>query len=302
MQEAIRKAEVLVEALGWIREFRDRYVVVKLGGSALEEEAAVRSLLTDVIFMETVGMRPILVHGGGKAISVAMQSAGIQSRFVQGRRYTDQATLDIVSKTLASDISATLVAEIKRQGGKARALHFQTENCLSAELLTLDNENGEPIDLGRVGRVTGIDRTVIDATLNAGAIPVLPSVALDNAGERLNVNADTAAAALARFLQAEKLIFLSDIVGICRDRHDPQSLISHLDVPGCRAMIADGTIDAGMVPKVEAAMEALTSGVRKVHIVDGRMEHSVLLEIYSDTGVGTEIVASEQSKIPQQPR
>ena len=290
MLEAIRKASVLIEALPWIRQFRDRYVVVKLGGSALEEQDAVKSLLTDIIFMETVGMKPILVHGGGKAISKAMAAAGIEPKFVAGRRYTDEATLDIVSRTLANEISESLVEEIERQGGEGKAVHFGTDNCLKAEPLTLPSDNGEPVDLGRVGKVTSVDTDLLAATIGAGKIPVIPSVAVGEDG-LFNVNADTAAAAVATFLNAEKLVFLTDIPGICRDRHDESSLISHLNTVECRQLISDGIIDAGMVPKVDAALEALAAGVRKVHIVDGRMQHSVLLEIYSDKGVGTEIVA-----------
>lgn len=290
MLEAIRKASVLIEALPWIRQFRDRYVVVKLGGSALEETDAVKSLLTDIIFMETVGMKPILVHGGGKAISQAMTTAGIEPRFVEGRRYTDDETLKIVSQTLANEISASLVEEIERQGGQAKALHFGTDSCLTGERLTLPGADGEPVDLGRVGKVTSVNTDLLAATIGAGRIPVIPSVAVGEDG-LLNVNADTAAAAVATFLNAEKLVFLTDIPGICRDRHDESSLITHLDTVKCRQLISDGIIDAGMVPKVDASLDALAAGVRKVHIVDGRMQHSVLLEIYSDSGVGTEIVA-----------
>ena len=290
VDEAIRKANVLIEALGWIRRFRGGYVVVKLGGSALEEPDAVRSFLTDVIFMETVGMRPILVHGGGKAISRAMAAAGIERTFVQGRRYTDERTLEIVAQVLAGEICPALVAEIERQGGKARALSVLTENCLIGRRLAMTGPEGEALDLGRVGEVVDIDRDLIAQTCAEGTIPVIPSIARDRKGEKLNVNADTAAAAVARLLKAEKLVFLSDVPGIFADRDDTDSLISHLEAPRCRQLIAEGVIESGMVPKVEAALEALEAGVGKVHIVDGRMPHSVLLEIYSDRGIGTEIV------------
>jgi acetylglutamate kinase len=288
--DAIRKADVLLDALNWIRQFRDRHVVIKLGGSAMEETAAVRQFLTDVIFMETVGMRPILVHGGGKAINAAMNQAGIAPRFVQGRRYTDDATLEIVAKVLAGDICQSLVDEIERQGGDAAGLSYLTVNCLKGRRLTLPGPNGEQLDLGRVGEVVDIDRDLLLTTCRAGKIPVLPSVALDDAGGKLNVNADTAAAAVARLIQAEKLVFLSDVPGIFLDRHDPTTLQSHLNSSRCRELIASGVIDAGMVPKVEAALEALAAGVKKVHIIDARIPHSVLLEIYSQEGIGTEIV------------
>ncbi|MEQ8636584.1 acetylglutamate kinase [Gimesia maris] len=290
MEGAVRKAAVLIEALSWIRRFRGRYVVIKLGGSALEEEAAVKSFLTDVIFMRTVGMHPILVHGGGKAISQAMNSAGIEPRFVNGRRFTDEQTLEIATDVLANQISASLVQEIQSQGAKAEALHFGTRNCLHGEQLTLQAEDGSAVDLGHVGFVTDVDQDLLAEICQSDAIPVIPSVALDASGQKLNVNADTAAAALARILKAEKLVFLSDVPGIFLDRHDPETLVSHLETQRCRALIADGTIDAGMVPKVDAALEALASGVGKVHIVDARLPHSILLEIYSDKGIGTEIV------------
>jgi len=291
VDEAIRKADVLIEALGWIRRFRDTYVVVKLGGSTLDDSGAVDGFLTDMVFMETVGMKPILIHGGGKAINRAMDEAGIEPRFVRGRRFTDEKTLEIASRVLAEEICPQLVGAIERLGGEAAALSYSTENILLGKKLTLEDESGQPIDLGMVGRVVDINRDVLQRTSDAGMIPVIPCVALTADGDRLNVNADTAAAAVARFLNAEKLVFLSDVPGILRDRNQVDSLISHLEAKDCRRLIDEGVIDAGMVPKIEAALEALRSGVRKVHIVDAKMPHSVLLEIYSNKGVGTEIVS-----------
>jgi acetylglutamate kinase len=290
LDEAIRKASVLVEALGWIRQFRGRYVVIKLGGSALEEADAVRAVLTDIICLATVGMKPVLVHGGGKAISHAMQARGIEPHFVDGRRFTDERTMDIVAAVLAKEICGGLVAEIKRQGAEAVGLSYLSRNCLLGKKLLLKGARGEPVDLGRVGEVVALDRRPLDDAVGEGAIPVIPSVALDTSGAKLNVNADTAAAAVARFLGAEKLVFLSDVAGIYRDRNDPGSLISHLPASLCRGLIVEGVIDAGMVPKIEASLDALTAGVRKVHIVDAAMPHALLLEFYSDQGVGTEIV------------
>lgn len=290
MDDAVRKADVLVEALSWIRQFRDRYVVIKLGGSALDDPRSVRACLTDVVFMETVGMRPILVHGGGKAITRAMEQAGIEPRFVHGRRYTDESTLDIVSRVLAEEICDSIVDEIQALGGRAVGLSFRTQNVLIGEKLLLEEPGGEPIDLGRVGRVVDIQRDLLMATCRADTVPVLPCVAVDRAGDLLNVNADTAAAAVARLLGAEKLVFLSDVAGIFLDRNDERTLQRHLTATRCRELIADGTIETGMIPKVEAGIEALEAGVRKVHLVDARFPHSLLLEIYSDEGVGTEIV------------
>ena len=290
VQDAIRKANVLVEAMGWIRQFRDRYMVIKLGGSALEEPESVRRCLRDIVFMESVGMRPILVHGGGKAINRAMERSGITTRFVEGRRYTDEGTLEIVSRVLADEICESLVDEIRSQGGRAVGLSFRTQNVLYGKRLLLPNPAGAPIDLGRVGRVTELNRDVLTAVCRSRTIPVIPSIALAEDGGKLNVNADTAAADLARLLRAEKLVFLSDVPGILRDRKDPNSLISHLNGTQCRGLIQEGIIDSGMIPKVEAALDALEAGVRKVHIIDAKIPHSLLLEIYSDTGIGTEIV------------
>jgi acetylglutamate kinase len=292
VNEAIRKADVLIEALSWIRQFRDRYVVIKLGGSALENPESVRSFLTDVLFLETVGMRPVLIHGGGKDISNAMTEAGIEPRWVHGRRYTDEATLEIASNVLAGDISSRLVNQLADLGGEAIRLSFMDDsNCLIGEKLQLEADDGSSVDLGLVGHVTGIQESLISETIDRGQIPVIPCLAETTDGQLLNVNGDTAAAAVARLLSAEKLVFVSDVPGILRDRDDPESLISHLTVAQSRALIADGTVAAGMVPKVEAALEALESGVGKLHIVDGRMPHSVILEIYSNKGIGTEIVA-----------
>lgn len=292
--EAIKKADVLIEALNWIQRFRGKYVVIKFGGSALEETEAVKAFLTDVIFMSSVGMKPILIHGGGKAISKAMADAGIEPRFVQGRRYTDEKTIDIVANVLAGEICNSLVEEINSRNGKAVPLNYQTQNCLIGRKLELKDESGEPVDLGRVGEVFDINRELLKRTCDDGVIPVLPSVAVDRGGQLLNVNADTAAAAVAGFLGAEKLMFLSDVPGICRDKDNLDTLIRHVDGAACRKLIEEGVVAAGMVPKVEAALEALAAGVGKVHIVDGRTPHSILLEIYSDTGIGTELVLHDR--------
>lgn len=290
MDEAIRKAGVLIEALGWIRRFRGKYVVIKLGGSAQEDPQAVRRVLTDVIFMETVGMKPIVIHGGGKAISRAMSEAGIEPRFVQGRRYTDEATLEIAARVLAEEICGSLVEEIQRQGAEAVGLSYLTRNCLIGEKLQIHDEGGNPLDLGRVGHVVDLNRDLLAEVCGSEQIPVIPPVVLDAENQKLNVNADTAAADVARLLKAEKLVFLSDVPGIFMERENPKTLVPHLDSERCRELIGAGIIDSGMVPKVEAALEALQAGVGKVHIVEGSMPHSLLLEIYSDKGVGTEIV------------
>jgi acetylglutamate kinase len=282
------KADVLIEALGWIRQFRDKITVIKLGGSVMEDPAALRHLLVDVVFMETVGMRPVLVHGGGAAISRAMEAAGIQPRFVQGRRYTDEATLEIVERVLAFETNEAIAERIEQYGGRSAPLNFRTTNVLWGERLTL-SDGGEPIDLGNVGHVTRVDRSTIDNLCYAGIVPVIPSMCRTEKGEKLNVNADTAATAVAQAMGAEKLIFLSDVNGVRANKEDPDSLIHSLTADQARELIRTGAIDKGMIPKVEACLETLDKGIRKIHIIDGRQRHSLLLEIYTNKGVGTEI-------------
>jgi acetylglutamate kinase len=251
-------------------------------------------MLLDIVFMETVGMRPVVVHGGGTAISRQMAEAGIQPRFIHGRRYTDDATLAIVETTLATELNEHLARRIEELGGRAMNLNFRTTNVLFGERITLEAENGEEIDLGHVGRVTRVDRSTIENLGYAGQVPVIPSMCVDEkTGQKLNVNADTAATAVAQALGAEKLVYLSDVNGVRLDKRDESTLIHSLTASQARQLIRDGVIDAGMIPKVEACLETLDKGVRKVHIIDGRLRHSLLLEIYTNTGVGTEIVKDE---------
>ncbi|WP_146450452.1 acetylglutamate kinase [Bythopirellula polymerisocia] len=293
MQDAIQKADVLIEAMGWIRQFRDKITVIKLGGSVMEDPDALRHLLVDIVFMETVGMKPIVVHGGGAAISRAMAEAKIEPRFIHGRRYTDEATLAIVERVLAGEINESLAESIEEFGGRAMPLNFsgQNNNVLFGERLEILDEEGKPIDLGYVGTVTQVDRETLDNLTYAGQVPVIPSMCETASGERLNVNADTAATAVAQAVGAEKLIFLSDVNGVRRDKEDPDSLIHTLSADEAQELIADGRIESGMIPKVQACLETLTKGVGKIHIIDGRLRHSLLLEIYTNRGVGTEIIA-----------
>ena len=290
MNDAIRKAEVLIEALSYIRTFRDRLTVIKLGGSAMEDPDTLQATLQDVVFMETVGMRPILVHGGGKAIDRAMADAGLKPRKVQGRRFTDDETLAIVVRVLLKEISADIEAHIRKLGGRAVGPQQGSIQYLFGEKMLLPGSDGQPIDLGRVGRVTRADVDLIRNFCAGGIVPIIPSVALDEAGGWLNVNADTAAAAVAAQLHAEKLVLLTDTAGILLDRKDEASLVRSLDAAQCKDLMARGVIDEGMIPKVEACLEGLQAGLSKTHIIDGRLRHSLLLEIYTDRGVGTEIV------------
>lgn len=290
MEEAIRKADTLIEAMGWIRQFRDKITVIKLGGSVLEDVTALRHTLLDIMFMETVGMRPVVVHGGGKRINKAMDEAGIVPRFIQGRRYTDEATLKIVEQTLAIETNHFLADEFEKLGGRAMTLNFASTNVLFGEKLVLPGDDGQPIDLGFVGNVTGVDRDVIENLCYVGQVPFIPSMCIDAQGQKYNVNADTAATMVAQFLGAEKLVFLSDVPGVLMNKNDPKSLIPSMTESQVKKLIQDGIIEAGMIPKVQACLDPLERGVRKVHIVDGRVRHSLLLEIYTTEGIGTQFV------------
>ncbi len=293
-EEAIRKADVLIEAMGYFRKFHGKFTVIKLGGSVMEEPEALQALLVDIVFMQTVGMRPVVVHGGGKAITAAMEKAGLQARFVQGRRFTDDATLEIVARVLAEHINEDIIRHIKKFGGRASGLHHKTHQCLYGRRLKMSDREGNLVDLGRVGEVDEVDVTPIVDLCLAGVVPVLPSLAEDDDGGLLNVNADTAAAAVAMALKAEKLVFLTDTPGILLDRAEPTSLLASLSPDDCHDLIARGIVDKGMIPKVEASLDSLANGVGKVHIIDGRLRHSLLLEMYTTTGIGTEIMLNDK--------
>lgn len=289
MQEAIEKANVLIEALTWIRQFRGKITVIKLGGSIMEDPGAMTHLLVDVVFMETVGMRPVVVHGGGAAISRAMVEAGLEPRFIQGRRYTDDDALCVVEQVLAYQINEQMAQQIENLGGRAKPLNFRTGNVLWGERIQLPDPDGQPLDLGHVGTVTRVDCDTIHQLCRRGIVPVIPSMCSTDEGEKLNVNADTAATAVAQALKAEKLVYLSDVNGVRRDKNDPLSLLHTLTARQAQELIDGGAIDSGMIPKVQACLETLDKGVHKVHIIDGRLRHSLLLEVYTTEGVGTEI-------------
>jgi len=290
VKEAIAKAGALVEAMGYIRQFRGRVVVVKLGGSVLED-ANLENMLCDIAFMATVGIRPIIVHGGGKAITKAMNEAGLEAVWVQGRRYTDQRTLTIAEHTLVHKVNTHICRAISEQGCDVMGLHSLSSCVLFARTLRLGTGDGRKIDLGLVGEVVDVNAGLLKSLCAAGTIPVIASIALDNTGEKLNVNADSAAGKVAASVQAEKLIVVSDTDGILKDLQEPLSKVSSADETQITEMIDSGVISGAMLPKVEACLTALKGSVKKAHIIDGRIEHSLLLEIYTAEGVGTEIVS-----------
>jgi len=290
VEQAIPKAAALIEALGYIQRFVNKTVVVKLGGSIMDDRDAERQVLLDVVFMATVGMRPILVHGGGKEISAALDSAGMETRFVQGLRYTDQRTLSIAEQVLCNQVNRRLVRTIQQMGVHAVGLHSLSSCVLFARRKFLNGSAGRRIDIGLVGEIEEVNAHLLKALCDAGTVPVIAPICLDRAGGKLNVNADDAAGHVAAAIEAEKLVLLSDTHGIRTDPHDPDSLASNLDEDQIRQLIDKGVIAGGMLPKVQACLRALDAGVPKAHIIDGRLEHSLLLEIYTDKGVGTQIV------------
>ena len=290
MKKAIEKAKALVEAMEYIRLFRDKIVVVKLGGSVIDEPQQQKKMLTDVVFMATVGIRPVLVHGGGKAITKAMNESGLEPQWINGRRYTDEHTMAIVEHTLIHDINASICETIKQLGCDAMGLHSLSSCVLSAEPLRMTDSQGRKIDLGLVGEVKTVNSQLLKTLCASGTIPVIAPVAIDRSGGKLNVNADSAAGKVAAAVEAEKFVSVSDTNGILKDVNDPESDISSATEEEIKQMIASGIITEGMLPKVEACLIALDGGVKKAHIIDGRIQHSLLLEIYTEEGVGTQIV------------
>ena len=290
MEEAIAKAGALIEAMAYIRRFRGRMVVVKLGGSVLDDTALQKKLVADVAFMATVGMRPIIVHGGGKAITRAMNEAGLEPVWVQGRRYTDERTLTIAEHTLVHKINAPICEMLNELGCESMGLHSLGSCALFAETLRLEGPDGRKLDVGRVGKVVDVNAQLLTKLCADGTVPVIASVAKDKAGGKLNVNADSAAGMVAAGIKAEKLVVVSDTHGIRTDVDDPDSWVSSLNEDQIKEMIDAGIITDAMFPKVEACITALDAGVRKAHIIDGRIAHSLLLEIYTDKGIGTQIL------------
>jgi acetylglutamate kinase len=287
---AIDKASALVEALGYIQRFHNKVVVVKVGGSIMDDEKTLTEVLNDIVFMNYVGMQPILVHGGGKAINQRMETAGLQPQMVMGRRYTDERTLAIAEQVLCNEVNATIVNFFQTQGCEAMGLHSLSSVVLFAEKTYLAGPDGRRIDLGLVGDVTSVNARLLQLLVQADSIPCIATIARDAAGNKLNVNADTAAGAVAAAMKAEKLVIVSDTHGIRTDPKDSESLVRHLNSGQIDELVKSGVITSGMLPKVEACLAALKGGVTKTHIIDGQIPHALLLEIYTEAGIGTEIV------------
>ncbi len=291
MEDAVWKSKTLIEALPYIKQFRHRFVVIKLGGSAQDDDEVLRRIFVDIDFMFTIGLRPVVVHGGGKRISNAMKENGLEPEFIHGQRRTDAATMEIVARVLADEVSARLVQLMRKAGGRAEPLNGRDQGFLRAIPKTIPEV--PEADLGFVGEPVAIDATDIYRIYDRGAIPFIAPVACGcghDSNTLYNINGDTASALIARDLHAEKLVFFLDTAGIYADKEEPQTLLSHCNRRQIEEMMRAQTIAGGMVPKVQAGLFALEGGVRKVHIVSGAQPHALLMEIFTDKGIGTEIV------------
>ncbi len=290
MQDLIAKAATLLEALPYIQRYSGATFVIKYGGSFMDSpDPAVRaSVARDIVFLEAVEIDPVVVHGGGKAISRAMARAGLQPRFVQGQRVTDAATAALVDRVLSREINPEIVELIRAQGGQAQG--FAGPDIFRCRPARVTGPDGTPRDLGRVGEVVEVNTAPLRECIARGVTPVISPTARGEDGQIYNCNADVAAAQTAIALRARRLVFMSDVPGLLRDPRDPSTLIAHLRVAEVAALKAAGVVDQGMIPKVDSAVAAIRAGVEKVSLVDGRVPHAVLLEIFTDAGVGTEVV------------
>ena len=292
MQDLIAKAATLHEALPYIQKFSGEIFVVKYGGSFMDSpDSQVRdSVARDIVFLEAVEINPVVVHGGGKAITRAMEKAGLKAQFIQGQRVTDEATVQIVDDVLSREINPEVVRTINALGGAA--VGFAGPDIFTCKRLYLDDKDhpGQKLDIGYVGEVIEVNVAPLKEAIWCGHTPIISPTARGEDGKIYNCNADVAAAMVAIALNAKRLVFMSDVPGLMRDPKDPATLIGHLktdEVPGLKAA---GIVDKGMIPKVDSAVAAIKSGVEKVSFVDGRVPHSVMLEIFTDKGVGTEVV------------
>ena len=282
------RSESLIEALPYIQKFRGHTFVIKYGGAAMEDEHIVEKFLRDVVFLEAVGINPVLVHGGGKAITARMREAGLKAQFVNGLRVTDGVAIRIVEETLDGEINPAIVRALQEFGG--RAAGFSGKTVFQARRLPPQTaETGEAVDIGFVGEAARMDAKKIKAAIRGEMVPVISPIGAAEDGTVLNINADVAAAALAAELRATKLIFVSDVAGIMRDQNDPSSLIPSVTAEQVESLIKQKVIAGGMIPKVQSAAAALKKGVKKTHLIGGQIQHCLLLEIFTNAGIGTEI-------------
>ena len=290
MQDVIAKAQTLLEALPYIQRFHGETFVIKYGGSFMDSpEPEVRNAVArDIVFLEAVGINPVVVHGGGKAITRAMETAGLKSHFIQGQRVTDEATVAVVDRVLSREINPEIVRVVESLGGKASG--FSGGDIFTCRKFMVSDGSGMPIDIGYVGEVMDVDTKPLQNCINESCTPVISPTARGSDGKLYNCNADVAAAQVAVALKAKRLVFMSDVPGLMRDPRDPATLITHLRIQEVADLKKVGIIDKGMIPKIDSAVAAIQAGVEKVSLVDGRAPHSVLLEIFTDEGLGTEVV------------
>ena len=289
--EWIKKAEVLLEALPYMRRFQGQTLVIKYGGAAMQELDLKAGFAQDITLLQYLGLHPVVVHGGGPQIGKVLAQMGIPTRFVEGQRVTDERTMDVVEMVLAGKINKEIVSLINTAGGAAVGLSGKDGRLLTAQKLQFykprEDEPPEIIDIGLVGEVTAVNAALIRTLIDQHFIPVIAPVGVGEAGETYNINADTVAGAVAKAMGAAKLILLTDVAGVLDEN---QHLVSSLDRDRALVMMDEGTIKGGMIPKINCCLEAVSGGVGKAHILDGRILHAVLLEIFTDTGIGTEIV------------
>ncbi len=292
-EQEIQKADILIEALPYMQSYRDKTILIKFGGSAMDDPELVKSLMRDIVVLEAMGLNPVVVHGGGKAISKAMTDAGLEARFVNGLRVTTPEAIDIVERTLSGTINPGLVEMMRSAGGKAVGIPGTT--VFVGEKLMEKDAEGNPVDIGMVGRVIGSQLRRVEEALSLQLTPVISPLARElGTNQSLNVNADLAAAALACELKPVKLIYISDVPGLMLDPKDPSTIVKSINRKEAFELIDEGVISGGMIPKVKSAVDALNAGVRKVHFVDGRLPHTLLLEIFTPEGIGTEIVREQR--------
>ncbi len=288
MKKYISKAAILIEALPYIQKLRGEMIVIKFGGSVMEKLELMKSAMRDIVLMECVGMKPVVVHGGGDAISAKLTSLGIETKFINGLRFTCDKTINVVDDVLHNEINPQIVKAIKEAGGKGHQL--SGKKFLKAQkMFTACPKTGNKLDIGFVGDVFHVDTRQIEKAADDNTIPVIPPLACDEKGQVYNINADIAACKIAEALKAKKLVFMSDVPGILENSKDESTVISTVKTDEVEKLIGRGVIKGGMVPKVKSAVHAINAGCGKVHMIDGRIKHSLLLEIFTDKGVGTEI-------------
>lgn len=290
MEKLLARAKVLVEGLPYIKKFYDKIVVIKYGGSAMSEEELKNNFALDIVLLKYVGMKPVVIHGGGPQINEVMAKYEKVTEFFEGHRITDKETMDIVEMVLCGKINKEIVSNIDQQGGKAIGLSGIDANLIKAKPLLVKTESKKILDLGHTGKVESIDPTIIHALHKEELIPIIAPVGIDENGKRYNINADLVSGEIAAYLKAHKLIFLTDVKGILRDPTNEDTLISTIKIEEIESLLKKGDIKGGMIPKIDACKKAIENGVEKVHIINGKISHSLLLELFTDKGIGTQVV------------